>query len=100
MPQAVPCPDKPPADAGGPSIQPSCGPLPQLLGRVLKVQNPRRMTSEALLKQAPPPSATVTEPDHVGGVQDALAHGFTPQTGAECRNVSQDRPQHGGAAAV
>src|SRR4030095_13070112 len=71
----------------------SCRPLPQLLRRVIKVQNTPRMARKALLKQAPQPSATVTEPDDVGGMQDTLACGFTPQTRAQGLNIPQDGHQ-------
>ena len=74
MPQAVPCPAKPPAGLGGPPIQPGRRPLPQVLRRVVKVQDPRGIGREALLKQAPQPPAAITEPDHLGRLRDALAH--------------------------
>ena len=82
MPQAVPCPAKPPARLGGPAIQPGGRPLPQVLRGVVKVQNAHGMAREALLKQAPQPSAAITEPDHLGVLSDALAHRFEPQTAA------------------
>ena len=51
------------------------------------------MAREALVKQAPQPSAAIAEPDHLGRTQDALAHRFQPQTGRERLDVSQDRHQ-------
>ena len=60
---------------------------------MIKVQNTPRMAREALLKQAPQPSATVTEPDHVGSMQETLACGFTPQTRAQGLNIPQDGHQ-------
>jgi hypothetical protein len=63
------------------------------LRRVIKVQNTPRLAREALLKQAPQPSTTVTAPDHMGGVPDTLACGFTPQTRAQGLNIPQDGHQ-------
>src|SRR4029434_4190159 len=48
------------------------------------------MAREALLKEAPQPAATVAEPDHLGCLQDALAHRFAPQSGTERLYVPQD----------
>src|SRR5438128_3452233 len=90
MPQAVPCPAKPPAGLGRPPIQPGGRALPQLLHGVIKVQHAPCMAREALLKEAPQPAATVAEPNHVGGMHDALAHGFAPQPGTERLDVPQD----------
>ena len=91
VPQAVPCPDKPPAGPGGPPIQPGGRPLPQLLCRVIKVQNAPCMTRKALLKQAPQPASAITEPDHLrwpgrcpGGSASSHRRGF------EHLNVTQD----------
>jgi hypothetical protein len=54
----------------------SCRPLPQLLCRVIKVQNAPRMARKALLKQAPQPSSAITAPDHLRCTDDALAERF------------------------
>jgi hypothetical protein len=51
------------------------------------------MAREALVKQAPQPPASITEPDHLRRTQDALAHRFKPQTGREHLDVPQDRHQ-------
>src|SRR5215216_1490375 len=48
------------------------------------------MAREALLKEAPQPAATVAEPDHLGCLQDALAHRFAPQPRTERLDVPQD----------
>src|SRR5689334_3037819 len=91
MPQAVPCPDKPPTGLGGPPIQPGRRALPELLRGVIKVQNTPRMAGKALLKQAPQPTATVAEPDHLRCATEPLAHRFGPQP----RGERVDVPQHG-----
>ena len=51
VPQAVPRPGKPPPRLGGPPIQPGGCRLPQVLGRVVKVQHPRGMAREVPLKK-------------------------------------------------
>src|SRR5262245_65548798 len=48
------------------------------------------MARAALLTEAPQPAATVAEPDHLGCLQDALAHRFAPQSGTERLDVPQD----------
>src|SRR5215475_10466307 len=51
------------------------------------------MAREALLTAAPQPAATVAETDHLGCLQDALAHRFAPQSGTERLDVPQDGPE-------
>src|SRR6266853_4584394 len=53
MPQPVPGPAPPPARLGGAAIQPGSRPLPQLLYRVVKVEDAPRIVHEALVKQPP-----------------------------------------------
>src|SRR5215510_6386237 len=54
------------------------------------------MARAALLTEAPQPAATVAEPEHLGCLQDALAHRFAPQSGTERLDV----PQYGHETAV
>src|SRR5712691_4797939 len=93
MPQAVSGPDEPPAGLCRAAIEPGRRPLPQILRRVVKVQNARRMASEALLKQMPQSPCPITEPDHTGRVQDALAYGFEPQPRLEGLEITEDGHQ-------
>ena len=67
VPQAVPCPDKPPAGPGRPPLQPGCRPLPPLWCRVIKVHNAPRLARKAFLTQAPHPASALTEQDHLRG---------------------------------
>ena len=48
------------------------------------------MVRKALRNETPPPAPPVAEPDHAGCLQDALAHGFAPQSGTERLDVSQN----------
>jgi hypothetical protein len=57
---------------------------------VVKVQDAHRSPSKALVKQAPQPSATITEPDHLGRVPEALAQRFEPETRREGVEIPQD----------
>src|SRR5439155_16416609 len=93
MPQAVPCPAKPPARLGGAPIQPGCRPLPEVLHGVVKVQDARGIGRQALIIQPPQPPCAITEPDHLGSGSDALAYRFQPQTGLERLDVPEDRHQ-------
>src|SRR5712691_9315287 len=90
---AVPCPDEPPTRIARASIQPGGCPLPQLLHRVVKIQNPYGMASEARLKQPPHPSAPITEPDDLRRMPDALAQRFKPQTLLERREITENGHQ-------
>ena len=63
MPQAVPCPGEPPLGLRGTAIEPGGRTLPQVLRRVVKVQDACSIARELLLKQAPQPSSAITEPD-------------------------------------
>jgi len=51
------------------------------------------MASEALLKQMPQSPCPITEPDHTGRVQDALAYGFEPQPRLEGLEITEDGHQ-------
>src|SRR5438128_12237815 len=93
MPQAVPGSAEPPPRLGGASIKPGCRTLPQLLHRVVKVQDPYGIGREALIKQPPQSPGAITEPDHLGCAHDALAQRFEPQTPLECIDIPQDRHQ-------
>ena len=84
---------EPAAGLRGPPIAPGRRPLPQVLRRMIKVQDPRRIGGKILLKHAPQPPCAITEPDHPGCVRDALADGGEPQTRLERLNVPQDRHQ-------
>jgi len=90
MPQTVPGPAKPPPRLGGAAIKPSRRTLPQLLHRVVKVQDPAGIGHEALLKQPPQAPGSITEPDHLGRVPDALAQRFEPQTLLERLDIPED----------
>src|SRR6266478_10166181 len=93
MPQTVPCPAKPPTRLGGAAVQPSRCPLPQGLHGVVKVQNAHGRGRQALLIQPPQPAGAITEPDHLGSLTDALAHGFKPQPRLQRLHTPQDRYQ-------
>jgi hypothetical protein len=59
------------------------------------------MARKALLTQAPEPSATITEPDHLRRLLESLAPCFSPQARREGIKVAQDGhqpalPQPGG----
>ena len=53
MPQPVPGPAKPPTRPGGAAVQPSRRPLPQVLHRVVKVQDAHSNRRQLLLIQPP-----------------------------------------------
>src|SRR4029450_1379885 len=91
--RAVLAPAEPPTRLRGASIEPGCRTLPQLLRRLVKVQAPSSIDREALLKQPPQSPGTITEPDHLGRVPDALAKRFKPQTLLERIDSTQDRHQ-------
>src|SRR2546422_4598174 len=61
--QAVPSPGKPPAGLGGPPIQPGGRPLPQLVRRVVKVQNPCGIAGEHRPPKTYPTPRAPTPPD-------------------------------------
>src|SRR4029077_13705448 len=90
MPQAVPGPAEPLTRLRGASIEPGSRTLPPLLCRLCKVQAPSSIGREALLKQPPEAPGTVTEPDHLRGVPDALAQRFEPQTPLERIALTED----------
>src|SRR5262249_28081306 len=96
MPQAVPCPGEPPARPGGASIEPGGRTLPEVWRYVVKVQDARGTGRKALVKQAPQPSAAITEPDHLRRAPDARAQRFEPET----RLQGFDTPQAGHEPAV
>src|SRR2546428_170167 len=56
----------------GPAIEPGRRTLPQVLRRVVKVQDTHSRGRELLLKQAPQPAAAITEPDHLRRPDDGL----------------------------
>ena len=93
MPQPVPCPAKPPTRLGSAAVEPGRRPLPEVLHGVVKVQNTHGRGRQTLLIQPPQAPGTITEPDHLGGRADALAHGFKPQTRLERIDIPQDRHQ-------
>src|SRR5438105_9883137 len=77
----------------GTAIEPGRRTLPQVLRRVVKVQDTPRRGRKLLRKQAPQPAATITEPDHLRRTDDTLAERFEPQARLECLEVPQDRHQ-------
>ena len=60
---------------------------------MVKVQDTHRVGGQALIIQAPQPPGAITEPDHLGSLPNALAHGFKPQPGLERLHIPQDRHQ-------
>src|SRR5262245_9694412 len=93
MPPPVSCPAKPPTRLGGAAVEPSRRPLPEVLHSVVKVQDAHGRGRQTLIIQPPQAAGTITEPDHLGGRADALAHGFQPQTRLERIDIPQDRHQ-------
>ena len=78
---------------GGPSraaVEPGCRPFPQVLHRMVKVQDACGIVREALVKEAPQSSAAITPPDHLGRLRDTLPQGFEPPTRLACLDVPQD----------
>lgn len=93
MAKSVSCPAEPPARLGGAAIDPGNLSLPQVLRRVVEVQDARGMGTEALIKQSPQPPGTVTESDHLKITYEALSHGFKPKSRLERLDVLQARQQ-------
>src|SRR3954447_1289854 len=90
MAQAVPCPSDPSVCLGGASIAPGGCTLPEVLRRVVKGQDACRSPSTTLVKQAPHPSAPITEPDDLGSVPEALAQRCEPETRLEGFGIPYD----------
>src|SRR5262249_49568128 len=67
--------------------------LPQMLRRVIKVQDSRSVLRKLLLKQAPDPPPAITAPDHPSCTPHALPQRCTPQPRRPHLDVSQDGPQ-------
>src|SRR6266568_8316513 len=93
MPQPVPCPAKPPTRLGSAAVEPGRRPLPEVLHGVVKVQDAHGRGRQTLLIQPPQAPCAITEPDHLGGRADALAHGCKPQTRLQRLDIPQDRHQ-------
>ena len=60
---------------------------------MVKVQDAHGRGRQTLLIQPPQAPCAITEPDHLGGRADALAHGFQPHTRLERLDIPQDRHQ-------
>ena len=63
----------------GAPVQPSFGSLPQVLGRVVEVQDTLRVLLKAVTEQPPEAPPPITQPDNCLGAQNPLARRFEPQ---------------------
>lgn len=78
VPPAVPSPATPPARRRDPPTQPCGGTLPALWYCMLQVKDVSGRDRAAVGKQPLLPAGRLTEPGHLGRVQDALTQGFLP----------------------